>query len=328
MGGNGPALVSENNTPNSLVRPKKRARRPNPTPTTQPPAVSTPFSLPPISKNSACSAPASSSVLCAAPGNLFTTLETVSSSQPAIVKNPATYASVAAKQTPERVPVTFVLNLEETKLPQHGWHTPRPFTNSTKTPETKPRNTKPVATRRNHGVLNIVCTNVPESKSNTIKGKLTDDRNQWGSICTSIGVHANPTILQRISRHPNALHYGEPRLLRVTLNSADETEAVLLSANRLRNDSSGVRILPEIPWKERSGDPANKDRYRISQDKKTVIAHGVPELTDSSSDDAQIHDREQWHYIREVLSLENVVVTSLTRIPISPETIRDAVPDS
>ncbi|CAH8443504.1 unnamed protein product [Dicrocoelium dendriticum] len=299
MGGNRPALVSENNTPNSLVRPKKRARRPNRTPTTQPPAVSTPCSLPPISKNSACSAPASTSVLCAAPSSPFTTLEIVSYSQPAILNNPATYASVAAKQTPERSPVTFVPGLEKTKLPQHGWHTPMPFTNSTKTPDTEPLNPKPVATRRNHGVLSIVCTNVPKSKSNTIKGKLTDDRNQWGSICTSIGVHANPTKVRRISRHQNALHYGEPRLLRVTLNSADETEAVLLSANSLRNDSSGVRILPEIPWKERAGDRANKDSYRISQDKKTVIAHCVPELTDSSSDDAQMHDREEWHYIRE-----------------------------
>lgn len=68
-------------------------------------------------------------------------------------------------------------------------------------------------------------TNVPESKSGTIKGKLLDDRNQWNSIWDATGIWVEPTILRRAARHPTSVHYGEPRLLRVTLNSAEETES-------------------------------------------------------------------------------------------------------
>ncbi|CAH8562758.1 unnamed protein product [Dicrocoelium dendriticum] len=114
-------------------------------------------------------------------------------------------------------------------------------------------------------------------------------------------MRAEPTTLSRIARHPNSLRYGEPRLLRVTLHSAEETESILLAANRHQRASNGVCILPYIPWKERSKDMNNQQGSR-KHALKTVIIHGVPESQASSPEEVQAHDLEQWRYIREALS--------------------------
>ncbi|CAH8521043.1 unnamed protein product [Dicrocoelium dendriticum] len=124
------------------------------------------------------------------------------------------------------------------------------------------------------------------------------------------------TTLRRTARQPNSLHYVEPRLLRVTLHSADETESILLVLNRHHRASNGVCTLPDIPWKERSKDMNNQQGSR-KHSLKTVIIHGFPESQASSPEEVQAHDLVQWRYIREALSSENVISISLTRIPVS-----------
>ncbi|CAH8665644.1 unnamed protein product [Dicrocoelium dendriticum] len=122
----------------------------------------------------------------------------------------------------------------------------------------------------------------------------------------------------RLVRHPNSIHYGDPRLFQVTLQSANEAEEVLLSATRLRTTSCTVRIFPDVPWSERQKRKQNPDDFRKRQDAKSVLVHGVPELKISSDLEAKAHDWDEWRFIRELLSLENVIATSTSRLPLSP----------
>ncbi|CAH8536993.1 unnamed protein product [Dicrocoelium dendriticum] len=123
---------------------------------------------------------------------------------------------------------------------------------------------------------------------------------------------------QRVARHPTSVCSGEPRIARGTLDSADETEAVLLSAVRLRNSPSGVCILPDLPWKDNPKEAVDQRGVPNRDSKKTIFVHGVPELLHSSDHVARTHDREQWCYIREALSVDNVIAKFLTSVPSSP----------
>lgn len=91
----------------------------------------------------------------------------------------------------------------------------------------------------------------------------------------------------------------------------------MLSSYRLRSSTSGLHIFPDIPWKERPKATNSKTENRRSENKKTIIIHGVPELLNHSPDEVEAHDREQWCFIREKLSLSNVIAQSITRIPTS-----------
>lgn len=300
-------------TTNSPHRPKKRARRPCLTSVSQAPVALThsTFARGLIANSMTASNPMHSPAF----SNSVAIRETQSCGQPTSKNDWASHVSAASRERTEDSPVTPITGLCKNMVSQQE----SPSLASTTSPTAKVTSAiKPILSRRNYSALNLVCTNVPESKSTTIQGKLIDDRSQWDSICTALGIRTDPTMLKRIARHPNSVHYGEPRLLRVTLNSADETETVLLSANRLSKTSSEVRILPDVPWKERSKDGSIQEGNKKHHDKRVVIVHGVPEHQAPCSDEAQAHDRDQWRYIREALSLENLVATSLTRIPMSP----------
>ncbi|CAH8556431.1 unnamed protein product [Dicrocoelium dendriticum] len=206
-----------------------------------------------------------------------------------------TYASIASTNTPGATHISSSSVPSTRGANQLSLSTPAVLS---KPPELRAKIIKPTLGRQNQAALTLVCTNVPESKSGTIKGKLQDDRNQWSSICEAIGIRVEPAMLQRVARHPTSVHSGEPRILRVTLNSADERETVLLSAVRLSNSPSGVRILPDLAWKDRAKEAVEQRSVATRNSKKLILANGITELLHAFDHDAQTHDREQWCYIR------------------------------
>ncbi|CAH8559136.1 unnamed protein product [Dicrocoelium dendriticum] len=166
--------------------------------------------------------------------------------------------------------------------------------------------------------MKIICSNVPESKANSIKDRLLDDMKQWESICRAIGMQPKQASLCRIIRHLNSLHYGEQRLLQVTLQSGNEAETVLLSAHRLRDSSCGVRIFPDISWSERRQRKQNPGEHRKQTDERSIFVHGVPETQAPEESQVKAHDLEEWRYFREAPSLHDVIASSTSRLPISP----------
>lgn len=173
-------------------------------------------------------------------------------------------------------------------------------------------------TKSNYCALTIVCTNVPESSAVTLRGKLSDDLDQWNSVCALMNVKAKPTNLVRVTRHPNSLHYGEPRVIRITLDSAIDVENVLLSAASLKHGSCGIRIYPDVPWSSRHLKTNQSDTKSTQGYMNKIFIHGVPELPSQCLEEIDKHDLEQWRFIRETLSLNNAVAMSLKRLPVSP----------
>lgn len=172
--------------------------------------------------------------------------------------------------------------------------------------------------RQQHNSLTVICSGVPESEANSIKEKMLDDRKQWDSLCQLINVQIKPASMTRLIRHPNSVHYGEPRLLQVTLHSGNDAEAVLLSATLLRTTSCTVRIFPDVPWTERQKRKHKPEDFRKQKDVQSILVHGVPELLSSNEPEARAHDWDEWRFIREVLSLDNVIAISTSRLPSSP----------
>ncbi|CAH8565474.1 unnamed protein product [Dicrocoelium dendriticum] len=151
-----------------------------------------------------------------------------------------------------------------------------------------------------------------------MRGKQQDDLNQWNLICDRIGARVKPTNITRVTRHPNSAHYGEPRILRITLASTDDVEAVLLSAYHLRGERSKIRIFPDVPWSERQREKNNLDDRNTASWRKTTLVHDVPELLTARDEEAHAHDLEEWRYIRETLSAGDVILQSISRLPVSP----------
>ncbi|CAH8430476.1 unnamed protein product, partial [Dicrocoelium dendriticum] len=192
-----PAKVS------SESKPKKRARRSNRT------AASVTLNplghLTPIS-GQASNIPASTSpTIEASLGDAPMTPTAQSRRKSGADNKQVTYASIASTNTPGGThlgPFSVPSTRGAKQLSP-----PTPMVSS-KQRELPTKSIKPTLTRQNHAALTLVCTNVPESKSGTIKGKLQDDRNQWSSICEAINIRVEPAMLQRVARHPTSVHSG------------------------------------------------------------------------------------------------------------------------
>lgn len=166
--------------------------------------------------------------------------------------------------------------------------------------------------------LSVVCSNIPESTSTSLKGRQLDDLNQWRSLSYLLGVTVEPAKVARITRHPNSKHYGEPRLLRVVLNSITEVESVMLSVGRLRDGQCTIRIFPEATWSDRYRGNRSYEEHQRETLGRTILLHGVPAVDSCIEQEHEIHDKEQWFYIRETLSLNDVLAVSVSRLRRSP----------
>ena len=153
--------------------------------------------------------------------------------------------------------------------------------------------------------------------STSIKGRSDDDKTQWKAIIKLIGAPPSPVTMIRIVRHHESAHYGEPRLLRVTFETEKDMETVLSSAYKLQHTEHKARIFPDVPWhlRQRKKNPLTSQNHLES---KSIYVHGVPEASTEDVGKIRDHDKEEWTYIMNVLSLENVCATSIFRVPRSP----------
>ncbi|CAH8510231.1 unnamed protein product [Dicrocoelium dendriticum] len=170
---------------------------------------------------------------------------------------------------------------------------------------------------RNQKAMTVICSNVPEPTSESLKGRQAEEQNRWAEITSALGLKVLPTGLTRLSRNPSSPHLGEPRLLRVTFGNTRELEDVLLARHLLVNSSVSARIFPDRPWAERQKHKSNPSSSRQNEMKKVVLVHGVPELKHDDSSERQKHDIEEWRYIAELYDMKNVVAFDVTRLTAS-----------
>ena len=162
--------------------------------------------------------------------------------------------------------------------------------------------------------LTVICSNLPESSASSLRQREADDRQKWDEICSMIGISASPASLTRLSRHPQSPHQEKPRLLRVVLKSVGDVEKTLLSSALLRETGSDVRIFPDVPWEERQLRRVNPEAAKELRNKRVVIIHGVPELGDQDEATKRNHDCSEWRYIQEILGIEGIITTDVSRI--------------
>ena len=133
-----------------------------------------------------------------------------------------------------------------------------------------------------------------------------------------LGISVNPNNLIRLSRKPNSLNHGNPRLIRVLLRSTEELETVLLSAHLLRDGENKIRIYPDVPWYERRDRLAlTTPEAKTARSLSTLYVHGIPEILDDDERGCQTHDLNEWRYVLDLLALQDTVSTSLARVPSS-----------
>lgn len=169
----------------------------------------------------------------------------------------------------------------------------------------------------------VIVTNVAESSDPVLQSLHNHNLTMWEIICTIIGLPGvKPVSITRLTRHHSSPHSNMPRLLRVDLPSASILEDVLLSAHLLRESDLPARIYPDIPWTERATRRLHRQQNvepRISGN-CSIIVHGIPEINDTNVTDLQRkrHDRDQWHYLSQLLSITEVVATDVRRLPRPP----------
>ena len=56
---------------------------------------------------------------------------------------------------------------------------------------------------RNEANLSVICSNVPESNSASLKDRNSHDLTHWQTICDTIKVSAKPSAVTRLRRHPD-----------------------------------------------------------------------------------------------------------------------------
>ena len=161
----------------------------------------------------------------------------------------------------------------------------------------------------------LICTNVPESESPSLRERQEADRKSWSDLCSVLELDVHPVQLTRLSRPPRSPHAGEPRLLRVLMKNESDVETVLLSAFKLRLAKSVIRIYPDIPWRERKHRKDEAKVVTMDDDLRSVFVHGVPELKDADELKNKQHDCTEWKYIKELLGVDNIITTKIFRLP-------------
>ena len=176
----------------------------------------------------------------------------------------------------------------------------------------------PPKTKSSKEDLTIICTHVPESQHLSLKDRHQDELKHWTDVCRNMNLTIVPKSLTRLPRPPSSPHSGEPRLLRVTLQSQNDIEEVLLSAHLLKESGSNVRIFPDIPWHERRKRQTDPQSAKTEEMKKAIFIHGIPESTEINPFRKLEHDRREWQFVQELLGAEGCVTTSLIRLRPSP----------
>ena len=166
--------------------------------------------------------------------------------------------------------------------------------------------------------LTVICTNVPEPTAKSLKERHQEEIQKWNELSNLMGVSVEPVSLTRLSRPPSSGHAGEPRLLRIQLKSLVDVEDVLLSAHILRSASLKTRIFPDIPWSQRQEKKENPEKAKKASEKKTVLIHGIPESQATDEKGKRAHDCQEWKFIQELIGTKDIVTTSVSRLPHSP----------
>ena len=165
--------------------------------------------------------------------------------------------------------------------------------------------------------LTVICTNVPESINQSLKGRQDEERHRWAEICELIELKINPVSLVRLSRKPSSLHSSEPRLLRVGLSSEQELEDVLLSCHLLGKSSTNMRIILDRPWSERQKHKLDHEGAKIEESKRSLLVYGVPEPENGTETVNRKNDCVEWKFLQELYEVRNVLTTSIIRLPTS-----------
>ena len=161
----------------------------------------------------------------------------------------------------------------------------------------------------------LIVLNWPESTSNSLAQRDQDEASKWASLCDLLQV--NSQGLRRITRLSSPLS-DLPRPVRITLDSADDVERIIVMSVLYKERLGGVKVLPDLPWAERQArriarlaDPsANLSRPR------SVVLHGVPELAEGDARCKLAHDFNQWQYIKsKVASTADIGACAVSRLP-------------
>lgn len=182
-------------------------------------------------------------------------------------------------------------------------------------PRTNVKNESKNIKAPNLEALTLICSNIPESDSPSLRERQEADKKSWSELCSVLEVNIHPVQLTRLSRPPKSPHAGEPRLLRVLLKNESDVETVLLAAFKLRLAKSVIRIYPDIPWRDRQLRKEDHKKDTRIDDFRAVFVHGVPELNDTDELKNKQHDCSEWRYIKELLGTDNIITTRLSRLP-------------
>ena len=166
--------------------------------------------------------------------------------------------------------------------------------------------------------LTVICANVPEPTANTLREKQAEELNHWLDVCKQMGINVHPVGIVRLFRHPSSPHAGEPRLTRITFAHEKDLEKVILSSYLLDKNSCKSRIFLDRPWTERAKYRTNPTDARESENKRVVLIHGVPQLSNPDEALCQQNDCKEWDFIRELINCSQVLTVRISRLPSSP----------
>ncbi|KAF8567869.1 hypothetical protein P879_07165 [Paragonimus westermani] len=160
----------------------------------------------------------------------------------------------------------------------------------------------------------VICTNVPESGAPSLQARYEEEKQRWNEILEEVGLNLPAVNLTRLSSPPISPHTGEPRLLRVTLESMSAVKEVLLAVHQLRLKQSPIRVSADIPWTERMRKREEKSTHQKLRDVRAVFIHGVPECTVMDTVEAKTHECSQWRFLQEVIELRTTLTANITRL--------------
>lgn len=157
-----------------------------------------------------------------------------------------------------------------------------------------------------HRTTSVILFGVPESTSALLSDRATHDSGVWGEISQLLGMGpVKPVSLRRLVGNPSTV--PSPRPLRAEFTSSSQAESAILLAKHLEGTHlSQVRIRADLPKSNRGPDLSNRLERQI-------IIRGVPEGSDPETQ--RDHDRLQWAYIAQRISVPNILATDVARLP-------------
>ena len=168
--------------------------------------------------------------------------------------------------------------------------------------------------------LSVICTNVVELNDTLLQRRHNHDKDEWVKLCCRMKLKPiEPVTITRLARSLDSPNRDKPKLLKVTVATEKELEDILLSAYLLKDstENNQQRVFADLPWWERTLKARNAVVDRSKH--RNLILLGVPEAEDPSKQ--KQHDFLQWKFISDTLSLKNIAVVDVFRIPKSPKYI-------